>query len=35
VPFIFLALLQKIEGKTSKIKVGAFFTFHFYKKSTL
>ena len=32
-PFIFLALLQKMVGKTSKIQVGAFMKFHFYKKS--
>jgi len=33
VPFIFLALPKKIVCKTSKIQVGAFMKFHFYKKS--
>ncbi|RKZ47666.1 MAG: hypothetical protein DRR08_32280 [Candidatus Parabeggiatoa sp. nov. 2] len=32
-PFIFLALPQKIVCKISNFKVGAFMIFHFYKKS--
>ncbi|OQY48837.1 MAG: hypothetical protein DRR08_15605 [Candidatus Parabeggiatoa sp. nov. 2] len=32
-PFIVLALPQKNGRKTSKIKVGASLTIHFYKKS--